>query len=205
VAGSGAFVLVVMGRVASGKTTLAQSFARELGWEIVSSDRLRKELSGLPVHRRTPAQLREKVYAKQMTEVVYGRLFGAAERAAKQGAGVVLDATFSQRAKRAQLIELFTKLQVRFQIIEVLAENKIVQRRLARRETQRGEISDARSDDFVKLDQRYEPPVELPAACLIRLRTESAPQSTIQRALHEMVSRQLRGKGPSKTLRAPRP
>lgn len=52
-AGSQPLVLVVMGRIASGKSTLARTLAAELGWPIYSSDRLRKQLAGVPLYERT--------------------------------------------------------------------------------------------------------------------------------------------------------
>ena len=50
--GSGPIVLIVMGRVGSGKSTLARALGRELGCDVFSADRIRKELAGVPRHVR---------------------------------------------------------------------------------------------------------------------------------------------------------
>ena len=58
--GSEPCFLVVMGRIATGKSTVAKQLASELGWPIFSSDEIRKTLAGLPLTVRTPPELREK-------------------------------------------------------------------------------------------------------------------------------------------------
>src|SRR5438034_10621031 len=67
VAGSESLVLVVMGRVGAGKTTIAKQLASELGWRIFSSDEIRKTLAGVPLTERTLSELRDRLYADQMT------------------------------------------------------------------------------------------------------------------------------------------
>lgn len=61
VAGSGPLVLVVMGRIASGKSTLARALGAKLGWEVVSSNRVRKELAGYPLFERSSAAARHRL------------------------------------------------------------------------------------------------------------------------------------------------
>src|SRR5437867_11001338 len=49
VSGSEPLVLVIMGRVGTGKTTVAKQLASELDWSVFSSDEIRKRLGGLPL------------------------------------------------------------------------------------------------------------------------------------------------------------
>ena len=67
VAGSEPLILVVMGRVGTGKSTIAKQLASELDWPVFSSDEIRKTLAGVPLTQRTPSELRAKVYSAQMT------------------------------------------------------------------------------------------------------------------------------------------
>ena len=53
---SGPLMLVVMGRVGTGKTTVAKELASEFAWPIFSSDKIRKTLAGLPPTERSPAE-----------------------------------------------------------------------------------------------------------------------------------------------------
>jgi hypothetical protein len=52
VCGSKPTVLIVMGRIASGKSTLARALGRELDCEVISSDRVRKEFASVPLYQR---------------------------------------------------------------------------------------------------------------------------------------------------------
>jgi aminoglycoside phosphotransferase family enzyme len=61
VCGSEPMVLIIMGRAGSGKSTLAHALGGELGWDIFSADRVRKELAGVPLHVRGGARDRRKL------------------------------------------------------------------------------------------------------------------------------------------------
>ena len=75
VAGSKPMVVVAMGRIASGKSTLARMLGRELDWEVFSSDMLRKTLARIPLHRRVVnAKKKQQLYAERMTEKTYHAL-----------------------------------------------------------------------------------------------------------------------------------
>ena len=74
-------VVIVMGRIASGKSTLAQMLGRELDWQVFSSDVLRKTLARVPLHRRVvDAKKKQRLYAEQMTEKTYQALLTNAIR-----------------------------------------------------------------------------------------------------------------------------
>jgi predicted kinase len=62
-----------MGRVGTGKSTIAKQLRAELDWPIFSSDQIRKTLAGVPLTRRTAAERRDEVYSTQMTEQTYRR------------------------------------------------------------------------------------------------------------------------------------
>ncbi len=80
VCGSKPTVLIVMGRVGSGKSTLARAAGDILGWKVFSSDRVRKELAGVPLHRRGGTEIRRRLYAPAMTDRTYAALTRARAR-----------------------------------------------------------------------------------------------------------------------------
>src|SRR4030095_16619862 len=71
IAGSEPLILVVMGRVGTGKSTIAKQLASELDWPIFSSDEIRKTLASVPVTEQTAPEMRDKVYSAPMTEKTY--------------------------------------------------------------------------------------------------------------------------------------
>jgi hypothetical protein len=105
-------VVVVMGRPASGKSTLARSLGRELGWEVFSSDRTRKKLAGVPLYRRCRPAMRRQLYSDKMTTKTYGTLLQQAVDRIGERRSVIIDATFGSRQHRAELGEKLGTLGV---------------------------------------------------------------------------------------------
>src|SRR5436190_760917 len=64
VSGSEPFLLAVIGRVGTGKSTVARALGNELSWPVFSSDQIRKTLAGVPLTKRPPAQKRAEVYSQ---------------------------------------------------------------------------------------------------------------------------------------------
>jgi uncharacterized protein len=72
IAGSEPLILVVMGGVGTGKSTIAKWLASDLDWPLFSSDETRKILAGVPLTQRTPSELRAKIYSARMTQKLIG-------------------------------------------------------------------------------------------------------------------------------------
>ncbi len=182
VAGSKPLVLVVMGRVGTGKTTVARHLGSELDSPVFSSDKIRKTLASVPLTERTASDLRDKIYSEQMTEQTYKKLVEHGLAALQTHNAVVLDATFSSRASRESLREQCAKADTRLQVVELDADPATIRARLSARDKSAGEISDARLEDFEKLTAAYEPPPELPAD-LIKISTTNAASDSVRTIL----------------------
>lgn len=191
VAGSHPLVVAVMGRIASGKSTLAAALGAELGWRVLSSDRVRKELAGFPLYERSGAAARRRLYSAAMTRRTYRRLFELAAAEVKAGRGVILDATFGRREHREALAGHPGLPAAGCRFLEVRAGDRWLKQRLARRERTATEVSDARREDFAPLTRTYEPPVELGARRCGRLTSVGHPERTLERALRWLMDRQL--------------
>ena len=200
VTGSEPLVLVVMGRIGTGKTTVAKQLASELDWPIFSSDEIRKTLAGVPVTEQTASEMRDKVYSAPMTEKTYKQLIegglaavgrcsrGRRPRPAPR-AGVILDATFSTRTLRKLLRKECEKADVRFQFVELDVDLEEIKKRLKARDDKAAEISDARLEDFEKLSAAYEPPSEL-APDLIKISSSGAAFVTVKAILLQLAKQQ---------------
>jgi uncharacterized protein len=189
VSGSDPLMLVVMGRVGTGKTTVAKQLASELLWPVFSSDEIRKTLAGVPLMERTGAELREKIYSDQMTKRTYKKLSQNGLRALPRHGGGVLDATFSNHTNRDFLRKQCTDAGVRLQIFELNVALEEVKRRLKARDNSAVETSDARLEDFEKLNAAYEPPLEL-APNLIKISASGAVTDTVQSVLLRLAEKQ---------------
>ncbi len=161
VAGSQPLVVAVMGRAATGKSTLARALADALGWEAVGSDAVRKAAAGVPLFVRGDAAARAALYAPDRTDATYAALTDAALGRATRGLGTVLDATFATRRHRDALRAALAAAGVGHRFVELVAPDDVLRARLSAREGAPGEISDARLADFEALAARFEPPTPL--------------------------------------------
>jgi uncharacterized protein len=190
VAGSEAVVLVLMGQIGTGKTTIARELGRELDWPVFSSDEIRKTLVGIPLTQRSPQELRDKVYSPQMTQRTYSKLVDDGLAALKTNAGVILDATFATRALRRSLCEECKKANVRLRVVEVNVDLATIRSRLKARDHSSAEISDARLEDFEKLSATYEPPSEL-APNHIQISANNSVVETVKALLLQLAEKQI--------------
>src|SRR5437764_4183849 len=202
-AGSEPLVLAVMGPVGTGKSTAAKQLASELDWPVFSSDEIRKTLAGIPLDQRTPSDLRTKTYSARMTQKTYRKLVknglsgiscsqGRGPRPLQPHNGVILDATFSTRALRRLLRDECKKANVPFQFVELEVDPNKIKKRLKDSDEKTAEGSDARFEDFEKLNAAYEPPSEL-APDLIRTSTTRSVSDTVKAILLCLADRQAVG------------
>jgi uncharacterized protein len=190
IAGAEPLIVVVMGRVGTGKSTIAKRLASELDWPVFSSDETRKTLAGVPLTQRTPSELRANIYSARMTQETYRELLkdglaaiGCCNR------GVILDATFSTRALRKFLRDECKKANVPIQFIELEVDPNEVKNRLELRDEKTAEMSDARLEDFEKLNAVYQPPSEL-APDLIRVSTNASVSDAVKAILLCLAEKQ---------------
>lgn len=99
-------VTLVGGLPGSGKSTLAGALADRLGVTLLSSDRLRKELAGIPAEEPAAARYGEGLYSPEWTDKTYAALLDRASALLSSGESVVLDATWSGAGQRAAALRV---------------------------------------------------------------------------------------------------
>ena len=186
VCGSHPQALVVMGRVASGKSTLAAAMARELGWRSISSDERRKSLAAVPLNLRGDAESRAVLYAPGMTARTYDSMILEAREILRSGHGVILDATFSKRLFRDRLREMLGDRDLRWIVTAVDDETALARLRL--RERRHDVISDARSEDREFLNAAFEEPDELTELAKRMIQTSDSNDEVIHKLLVAMAT-----------------
>lgn len=115
---AGVITLVLVGGLpGTGKTTLADAVGAKLGWAVLSSDRIRKELADLPPDADGRAAFGTGIYTPAWTARTYGELLRRAGALLARGESAILDASWTSaelrsaatevaRAEHAHLIEL---------------------------------------------------------------------------------------------------
>lgn len=189
--GSKPIVIVFMGRIATGKSTLAEALSEQLNIGYYSSDRVRKSLAGLPVFKRTPSQKRPSLYTPGMSEKTYNTLISNAIESVKKGSSVILDATFSRKKQRKIFVDRLKSEKISYLFIEVHADDTVIIERLKDRESEEDIISDARLKDFDILTADYEEPLEIDQDHLITIQTDQPQEDTFEQLYREMIDHHL--------------
>jgi predicted kinase len=146
--------VVVCGLSGSGKSTVAQTVAEQLGAVRLRSDVERKRLLGLtPLQRPVgdaaagntadagvPAEL---LYSAQATERTYARLLNLAQGLLSAGVSVVVDAACLREHERRTLLDLAAPLRVPALLLRCTAPAEVLRQRVADRQQRNDDASDA--------------------------------------------------------------
>jgi len=99
---AGAVTLVLVGGLpGTGKSALAGALADRLGWTVLSSDRVRKELAGVASGEHAAAGYGAGIYAPEWTGRTYAELLRRAAELLAMGESVLIDATWNSARHRA--------------------------------------------------------------------------------------------------------
>lgn len=163
-------LIVVTGRPASGKTTLAHSLARAIRCPVLSRDELKE---GLIQTLRAPATPADHA---RLNRQVYDTFFQAIELILRNGITLVAEAAFQHRLWQPKLEPLQTIAHIRLivcSIDPVLARTRFIQRGLSDRERE------AYHEGGVT-QPMYDPP-QLAAAPLLTVDTSDGYKPTLER------------------------
>ena len=96
-------LVLVGGAPGTGKSTVADGVSRALGWPVLSSDELRKDLTGVGHEQHAFAEPGAGIYRADVTTEVYAGLVRRAGELVEAGESVVVDASFVLERHRADL------------------------------------------------------------------------------------------------------
>ena len=172
-------VWVFCGLPASGKSVLASELATLQAVALYSSDRLRKSMHGIDPWQQVKGPTDRGIYAPEVGARVYARLLAAARKTVREGASVILDATYSARAERQKLIHLAATSGARIVFAECHAPEAVLRHRLKARDRV-SSVSDARLDHFDTLKGRFEPLNEIAPELRVTLNTTQSAEACLR-------------------------
>ncbi|WP_395694179.1 AAA family ATPase [Piscinibacter sp.] len=179
-------LLLTVGLSGSGKSTVALELLQALGAVRVRSDVERKRLAGLAATARPSAQQTAQLYGPAMTQRTYARLNALAATLLQAGLNVIVDAAALRRHERDALRALAAECDADFRLIECVAPEAVLRARIARRQAEDHDASDA-DQEVLSLQLRI---CEIPASeeAALRLDTDADP-AVVRRRCLALVSR----------------
>jgi uncharacterized protein len=148
-------VVLVGGLSGTGKSVLARRIARTLEARWLSSDNLRKEITGHDPTERLGDDYEKGIYSKDVTQEMYDTLISRAVTAAADGKSVVVDATFLDEEWRRRARDAFAIVDADLHFVECHCPPGVVVQRLEHRESDIGEPSDAVASIYREQRERY--------------------------------------------------
>jgi aminoglycoside phosphotransferase family enzyme/predicted kinase len=150
-------LVVVGGLPGTGKTTLAAAVGDELGWAVLRSDELRKELAGLDPLQHAPSVYGEGLHAPDATAATYAEMLTRARRLLARGESVILDASFSAARWRAAVAELAADTFTDLTELRCLLPANVAADRLRRRGAESPDASDATPPIASRMAEVFDP------------------------------------------------
>ena len=164
--GSSPTVIVTFGIIGSGKSTVAEMLAKELSCPVVSSDRVRKEITGTGETERKREGYEGGIYSGETTARTYAEIISRGKEALEKHNTVILDASFSKRRWRDMLAEKSARGGFSVVFIRTTAPEDVIKERLIKREKEGTSVSDAGPGMLERFTADFEEPDEIGAGRL---------------------------------------
>ncbi|MGH7765964.1 MAG: AAA family ATPase [Candidatus Binatia bacterium] len=175
-----AALLIVYGLAGSGKSTVARMLGDLTGFEILSSDVVRKRLARIQPTERAGKGYREGIYSASFTQRTYETLLKEAEKRLNDGRGLIVDATFNNAEHRRLFLHSAAGMGIRVAFIECRAGEEEIFRRLQKRAERNDDISDATWEVYLRQRKEFTPLAEIPDRLHVTIDTESRLGDSIE-------------------------
>ncbi len=179
-------LFITSGTMGCGKSTLADQLSFELGLKTFNSDRVRKDLAGVPAKTQVLVSYGVGLYSKEMTENTYRQLERLAGNELAAGRSVVIDAGFGTAAERAEFARLAVSHHARFVILFMQCDPDEQRRRLRERSSRGNSVSDGRVDLLDRQESLFEFPDDAEGT-IITISTGNAPEDSLNSVYERLL------------------
>jgi hypothetical protein len=184
-------LIIVCGLSGSGKSTVARMLQHRKGFKAINSDRVRKRLASVAPHEHVRTGYGANIYSDRFSKITYDAMLAEAERLLNNGCGAILDATFKESADRQLALALAARRSVPVLFVECVVSEDEAIRRLERRGSIQGEVSDATPEVHRMQRAEFEPIREIPSRNHLRMDTTRQREplaAEIEEALARLTS-----------------
>ncbi len=195
---AGAVTLVLVGGLpGTGKSALAGAVAGRLGFTVLNSDRIRKELAGLPAEASARAPYERGIYTAEWTERTYRELLRRAAALLARGESVIADASFVSATQRAAAAATATEASADLVQLGCTASWELAARRMSARTRGWSDADQAVAEEMRAIAEPW------PDAMVID--TERGSTAGLPGECLEQVLAAIRPHGPEHVWRPTRP
>lgn len=165
-------LFVFMGLIASGKSTLAQAFAKSRGLVAYNSDVVRKNLAGRQPTEKSGATFAGGIYTPEFSRLTYDELLRLADIEMGQGHSVILDASYTNKEERRRLVDFCALKELSYRFILCTVPEQETKRRLDLRAQDPQAVSDGTWDIYLQQKEAFEYPDEIEQGHFLELVTD---------------------------------
>ena len=150
-------LFITSGLTGTGKTTVARKISIDYTAQVLSTDKIRKELEGIDKFERHYDSYNTGLYSPDKMFYTYKKTLEKSDEFLKKGRNVVLDATFKTKELRDMAFKIAKKNDSIFVILFCDLPELHVKRYLQDR-VKKKSISDGRWEIYLKQKDTFEPP-----------------------------------------------
>jgi aminoglycoside phosphotransferase family enzyme/predicted kinase len=178
-------LIVMVGLVGSGKTTLATALSQRFAATHISSDVTRKRLAGLPETEHHYDEPSSGIYSPEFDRKTYGAILEQSRELLKGGNSVILDAAFLKHSERERAVTMAQESGANYMIAECRLSPELTQKRLLQR-LKEVSASDGRWEIYQRQSNWFEPVDELSSEHYILIDTSQPLAQNIGRIIDRM-------------------
>ena len=149
-------LIIFAGLIGTGKSTLSKILSKKLDIPIISSDIVRKALSGISPIEHRYEDFKKGIYSKEFTERTYAEMLKRARNILAKDSSVILDASFQRKSDRKMVLNMADELGIKVFVVETLCKDEEIKKRLNTRINDKKQASDGRWEIYSRQKEVFE-------------------------------------------------